>query len=228
MKKIAFTASIVMNIVTACILGWAALGGAVWLFVTFAVNPQHEQNVTLYELLDIQPGDTVFLGDSITYGGRWNELFPDTATRQRGIGGDTSAGVLARLDPIANAKPKQLFLKIGTNDIFFGVPQDDIVTNVTRIVDRVLEASPDTEVFVQSVLPRAAGYQQRVESLNAALEEAVEGKTTWINLYPLFLDEAGSSIDDSLSNDELHLLGPGYIIWRDAIAPHVAKRTSAP
>ena len=31
------------------------------------------------------------------------------------------------------------------------------------------------------------------------------------------------SIRDDLSNDELHLLGGGYIIWRDAIADLLAR-----
>jgi hypothetical protein len=47
----------------------------------------------------------------------------------------------------------------------------------------------------------------------------------WIDLYPRFLAPDGS-IRDDLSNDELHLLGPGYDLWRDAIAHHVAGPSS--
>ena len=206
------------------LVAWAALGGAVWLGMKFAITPHQVQLATQHALLAVQPGDTVFLGDSITEGGLWHELFPASATRQRGIGGDTTAGVLARLDPIAQAKPRQVFLLIGTNDLFFGVSQGEIVANVVQIVERLHSASPETSIFVQSVLPRAARYQQRVESLNAALEKAVAGKATWINLYPLFLDPTRTRIDEAFSNDALHLLGKGYLVWRDAIEQHVAKR----
>lgn len=223
MKRFVVLLSVALNAVVLCAAIWAALGGGVWLAMKFVIQPQQERTATQYEVLEVQPGDTVFLGDSITYGGRWHEIFPDSPVRQRGIDGDTSAGVLGRLTPIAAAKPGQVFLLIGTNDLFFGVPEEAIVTNISEIVDRIHAASPETEVFVQSVLPRAARYQARIESLNASLQEAVAEKVIWINLYPLFLDEAKTSIDNDLSNDELHLLGPGYLIWRDAIASLVAQ-----
>ncbi len=56
-----------------------------------------------------------------------------------------------------------------------------------------------------------------MESLNERLEATARSTgATWIDLYPLFLDPDGS-IRDDLANDELHLLGDGYIIWRDHI-----------
>jgi len=222
MMRIAIVLSVALNLMVLGAILWAALGGGVWLALKFVIFPQQQRLATQYELLEVQPGDTVFLGDSITYGGRWNELFPNASTRQRGIDGDTTTGVLARLTPIAEARPGQVFLLIGTNDLFFGVPEAEIIANIVTIIDRIHTASPETDIFVQSVLPRAARYQERIESLNAKLEEAIAEKATCINLYPLFLDDAGTSIDNVLSNDELHLLGPGYLIWRDAIAGLVA------
>jgi lysophospholipase L1-like esterase len=224
MPKAVTAVSVALNITVLGLAAWAALGGAVWLVRKLVITPHHERLASQHALLEVQPGDTVFLGDSITEGGIWHELFPASATRQRGIGGDTTTGVLARLDPIAQAKPRQVFLLIGTNDLFFGVAQGEIVANVVQIVDRLHAASPQTSVFVQSVLPRAAKFQHRVESLNTALEKAVSGKATWINLYPLFLDPSRTAIDDGFSNDALHLLGKGYLVWRDAIEQHVAKR----
>jgi hypothetical protein len=45
--------------------------------------------------------------------------------------------------------------------------------------------------------------------------------SAWIFL--IFLDEDGS-IRDEFANDELHLLGPGYVLWRDHIAGYVNGR----
>ena len=182
-----------------------------------------ERWVSQFKILGVQPGDTVFLGDSITEGGKWHELFPQSNVRNRGIAGDTTTGVLARLDQITNGQPAQIFLMIGTNDLFGGASQADIVANIIRIIEMVHDASPQTDVFVQSILPGGESYQERIKSLNSALETAIAEKATWVNLYPLFLDEAGTSIDNSLSNDELHLLGQGYLVWRDAIA-HLVKK----
>ncbi len=70
---------------------------------------------------------------------------------------------------------------------------------------------------VLGVLPRAVEYRERIESLNRVLAQAVAGRASWVDLYPLFLDEQDGSIADAFSNDELHLLGAGYAVWRDAI-----------
>ena len=61
----------------------------------------------------------VFLGDSITEGGGdWNNYFDTKNIVNRGISGDTTLGVLARLNEICFYKPISLFLLIGINDIF--------------------------------------------------------------------------------------------------------------
>ena len=112
----------------------------------------------------------VFLGDSITRGGQWHELFPGVAVKNRGIGGDVTTGVLSRLDPITRGRPAKVFLMIGTNDLFRGTPGQEVAANVGEIVRRIGRESPDTRVFVQSVLPRAAEWADQVDRLNVALE----------------------------------------------------------
>ena len=224
MIKIAIGLSITLNVITLAIVIWVWSGRALNFLVSFFRLPTEERWVSQFEVLGVQHGDTVFLGDSITEGGKWHELFPQSNVRNRGIGGDVTTGVIARLEQITDGQPAQIFLMVGTNDLSSRVSQADIVDNIIRIIDKVHDASPQTEVFVQSILPKSKSYQEKLESLNSALETAIAGKATWVNLYPLFLDKAGTSIDDSLSNDELHLLGPGYLVWRDAIAPLINKR----
>lgn len=75
--------------------------------------------------------------------------------RNRGIAGDDTAGVLARLREVTAGRPAKVFLMIGTNDLTEGVDETRIAANVEQIVARIAAASPDTQIFVQSVLPRA-------------------------------------------------------------------------
>lgn len=214
--------SLLLNLCVLAAAAWLAWGGGVRVLTRRFVEPEHVRWVSQFELLPVERGDVVFLGDSITLGGRWHELFPGVPVRNRGIGGDTTTGVLDRLEPIARGQPGQLFLAIGTNDLFIGTPPQQIAAGVLEIVERVERASPDTEVFVQSVLPRAAEWAERVEELNVLLEQvAKQAGATWIDLYPHFLDESDRSIADELANDELHLLGPGYLLWRSQIAGYV-------
>jgi lysophospholipase L1-like esterase len=146
--------------------------------------------------------------------------------RNRGVGGDTSEGVLARLEQVARATPTKVFLLIGTNDLYRGASVGEIVANITEILDRLKQETPDTEVYLQSVLPRAPSFRAAVEALNARLAEiALEHGTAWVDLYPAFLDPETGGIRAELSNDELHLLGPGYALWKEQI--EIAVRPGA-
>ena len=95
----------------------------------------------------------VFLGNSITDGGEWAELFNNRHVKNRGISADRSGWLLDRLDPIINGHPKKLFLMIGTNDLAVGITPEEVAANVEKLLDRFAEESPWTKIYVQSILP---------------------------------------------------------------------------
>jgi lysophospholipase L1-like esterase len=210
--------SLALNVLVFGALAWlGSTSGRARLMRSF-LEKRHAQLVSAFEAFALAPDDVVFLGDSITEGGPWEEMFPELRVRDRGIGGDTTAGVLARLEQVTRAQPAKVFLLIGTNDLFLGSSEAEIVANIEEILERLKQETPDTEVYLQSVLPRGADYRARVEALNARLAEvAIERGAGWVDLYPHFLDEQTGAIRAELSNDELHLLGPGYVLWRDQI-----------
>ena len=223
MKRLLIGASILFNVVVVGILVWFFWAGGQRQIVRSFLAGSHERAVSLFDVVPVASADVVFIGDSITAGGEWSELFPGASAKNRGIGGDATQGILDRLDQVIDGQPAKLFVKIGTNDLGLDVPEDEIVANLEILLERVTRGSPETKVYVQSVLPRAASFQPRIESLNRRFAElATAHEATWIDLYPLFLQEDGS-LRDELSNDELHLVGQGYGIWRDAIETHVRK-----
>lgn len=226
MKKALIWISVGLNILVIAVLILAVSGS----FLSVAaplfrdkVNSKYDRWVSQFDELSVQQDDVVFLGDSITRGGSWDELFPQSPIRNRGIGGDTTSGVLARLHQVTSGKPSQVFLLIGTNDITFGESDETIVSNISTIVDRIERESPETQVYVQSVLPRAVDYRERIEALNVQIREAVVDRAEWIDLYPLLLDEDGS-ISAEYSNDDLHLYSAGYTVWVEAIYEQVKVR----
>jgi lysophospholipase L1-like esterase len=218
-------------LVVSLALNAVVLAAALWFFgpgrtalLGSFLEGRQARLVSAFEALPIAPDDVVFLGDSITAGGAWEELFPGIRVRNRGIGGDTADGLLRRLGQVTEGQPAKLFLMIGTNDLFLGDSEAEIVSSIEEILERVKDESSDTEVYLQSVLPRDADYRERVEGLNARLAEvAGEMGVGWVDLYPAFLDAESGAIRAELSNDALHLLGPGYILWRDQIEPLVRK-----
>jgi lysophospholipase L1-like esterase len=210
--------SLALNALVLVALGWFALGPGRTALMRAFLEGHQARLVSAFEGFPLAPDDVVFLGDSITEGGPWEELFPGVRTRNRGIGGDTTDGVLRRLEQVTRAQPAKVFLLIGTNDLYRGTSEDEIVANLEEILEKLKQESPDTEVYLESVLPRAADYRARIEALNARLAEvAGEQGTAWVDLYPSFLDPESGAIRPELSNDELHLLGPGYALWKEQI-----------
>ena len=83
------------------------------------------------------------LGDSLTEGYevdpsvRWTSLLSDKLNIEiinAGISGDTTAGMLARCEClIVNHKPSHLILLGGTNDLWFGLKDEFILSNIHAI-----------------------------------------------------------------------------------------------
>ena len=201
----------------------------VFLWMPSALTNKILENVRvirgdLFQNFALTKSDIVFLGDSITYGAPLEEMFPDLPVRNRGVSGDTTTQILARLDAVIAGQPKAVFLKIGTNDLTHGpVNREESYQQYQEILARLKVESPDTQVFVQSVLPRAEDYREEVLAFNREIKRlAEEMGVTYINLYHNFLSADGS-IENNLTRDELHLNGMGYKKWRDLLMPYVSK-----
>lgn len=186
------------------------------------VNPLWKQRATLFHVLPKDSGSVVFLGDSQTDNTEPSELF-NLPIKNRGIGGDNLEGILNRLSDITDIKPSKLFLLVGTNDVELGTPLDSMRLEYQSIIDSVRINSPKTVMYVESILPRNTpkGLHEKVLAANAMLRAVAESnRITFINLYPQFLDGHGN-LDPSLTNDGLHLLGPGYLILRAQLLPYI-------
>ncbi len=218
MKRVFVWISVGLNVVVLAGIGYVALGSP---FRDWVHPFMTESSTSFFAAYPVAAGDVVFVGDSITAGAQWNELFPGVPVRNRGIGGDRTEDILARFDPLAVGPASKVFLKIGTNDLGAGIDEATVLENYEKILDRFEREAPSTTVYVQSVLPRASSYREVVESLNVGIEAlAAERGLEFIDLYPAFLDEDGS-IRDVLSYDELHLTGEGYRLWQEQLDAHV-------
>lgn len=164
----------------------------------------------------------VFLGNSITEAGKWPEILPGVPVQNRGISGDNSFGVLARLPRIVADKPAKIFLMIGVNDLKREVPVATIIDNYRRMVDMIRKGSPRTRIYLQSVLPVNDSMliepfrkvtNADVAKLNAALQELARGKRVcYVNLHEVFADERGQ-LKKEETPDGLHLKIPSYVAW---------------
>ena len=193
-------------------------------------DPYYARRATLFDELSIGKKDIVMLGNSLTDGCEFNELLNNRHIKNRGVVGDIVQGLIDRTDPIIKGKPKKLFIMCGVNDISHDVTADSIARVTERLIMMVKQGSPRTKIYLQSLLPfnndvrdwkLLKGRDHVVVEANALLEQVAKRQgVTWINLYPLFVDDQGRLRAD-LTNDGLHLMGKGYLIWRDAIKPYI-------
>ena len=183
----------------------------------------YNRRVELFASYDVQPGDVVMLGDSITEGADWPALLPGVRIHNHGIGGDDTDGVLRRLALVTDRRPGKVFVMIGTNDIGKGVHSvDEIVVNIATIVDQIRTDSPTTEIYLQSVLPRVRRRADQVNGVNRGVEAlARDGGATWIDLRPIF-DQGDGAMNLDLAPDALHPNREGNRRWAEFLAPHVS------
>lgn len=190
----------------------------------------YARRATLFDVLPVRHSDIIMLGNSLTDGAEWNELFNNRHVKNRGIVGDILQGFIERLDPILKGKPKKIFIMGGINDVSHAVTADSIARATERLIVMIKHSCPKTKIYLQSILPfnnqvrmwkNLKGREQVVVDANVLLEQvARRQQVTWINLYPLFADENGR-LKAEYTNDGLHLMGPAYLIWRDALKPYV-------
>ncbi len=167
----------------------------------------------------ILPGETVFLGDSITFDGDWEAAFSDLGARNRGIGWDTTADVLERLDESLDGPPATVVLMVGTNDLFINVPHAQTVRNMAHILDHTNEVAPDTRIIVQSVLPRTDRYQPLVAPLNEALSRICNERELEFIDHTEHFSGADGLLHPALHDDGIHPNGEGHRILVDALRP---------
>lgn len=189
------------------------------------------QRVSLFEKLAVTNEDILFVGNSITNGGEWAELFHNLKVKNRGISGDICMGVYDRLPSMLSGKPAKIFLMIGINDLGRGASPDSIICQTYRIIGKIQEESPKTAIYLQSILPVNESFgmfeghtRQReiIAPLNLRLKQLAEKrKVIYIDLYSHFVEPGTDKLNPAYSNDGLHLMGAGYIKWAELVKPYI-------
>lgn len=190
------------------------------------------QRASLFDLLPVDSTDIVFVGNSLTHGCEWHELFGMPNIKNRGINGDIVEGIMERIDPVVNGHPAKIFLLVGVNDVSHNLTADSVSTAIGQLIDYIRTRTPQTKLYVQSLLPinnsfkrykAIFGKEQVIRDINTRVSAMADDKGfTWINSRPIFADK-DDNLDPRWTNDGLHLLGEGYMQWRDFLLPYVTE-----
>lgn len=168
----------------------------------------------------------VFLGDSITQG--WKDDFRGHFTQikkaNRGISGDTTRGMLYRLDnDVLSLNPSGVVLLMGTNDIEELSSNEDIVYNIDLIIKKLRSHSASIPILLCKVFPSHPNKDRPadvIKDLNLKLTSLAEKNhnITLVDTWSIFANENGNSKAD-IFPDRLHIKEKGYQMWAEALTP---------
>ena len=171
----------------------------------------------------------VFLGDSITQG--WGDDIggglPGVKVANRGISGDTTRGVLIRLqEDVLALHPSGIVLLIGTNDLEEQAEPETIAGNLKLILAAIKQSDPKLPVVLCQVFPSSVEKKRSVDAikqLNARYAAVVKGdaQVTLVETWPLFANAQGDAKPEEFP-DLLHPNQAGYVKWAAAIRPILA------
>jgi len=174
-------------------------------------------------------GALVFLGDSITQG--WGDnignAFPGVKVANRGISGDTTRGILIRLqEDVLALNPAAIVLLIGTNDLEEGADPETIAANLKLILTEMKKHRATMPVVLCQVFPSSATKKRpadKIKKVNELYAAAVKGdaQIIFVETWPLFANAEGDAKSEEFP-DLLHPNGAGYAKWASAIRPILA------
>ena len=213
--------------------------------VIFATSNNNDE-LSYYEIkcnsfevqnVNLSHGQIVFIGDSITDLYLLDDHYADLpfACYNRGIGGDTTSGVLKRLKvSLFDITPKTVALLIGTNDINGGVGDEVILSNYRQIIDEIFDNLPGVELYCVSIIPQNEQLQtyseidvatttEKILRLNPEIRALAEERgATYVDLFSAIAD-ANNRLIGEYSDDGLHLNEAGLGVWTDIMMPYFTE-----
>lgn len=187
---------------------------------------KHEANVQRAAQGDC---DILLLGDSITEGWNnntlWHDRYPRLTIVNFGVGGDTTANLLWRIQngELGKLKPRVVILMIGINNL--GRNDDDppmVVVGIRAIVSELQAKLPASKIVVLGLLP--SGQEPKTKLRKQIKEVNRRTRRTLNDGFSIFVEDVGASMlepDGTIAPetmaDFLHPTPQGYQRLADAI-----------
>lgn len=198
------------------------------VIIKAVIDADYQRHLKRFETLN-SIGDVLFLGDSMMAYFPFKQLDLTHVVNQ-GIPGDTTDGVLNRLNYVYKVNPKRVFLHIGSNDLALTEnTEDEIIHHIQMIINNLF--NHQIEVYVLSITPVLTNHtkvnqtyvKKRSNDLINRLNDRIKNLkniTLFIDINSLLKDE-DDVLSASLTTDGVHLNTQGYHIMYDAMKPYL-------
>lgn len=163
----------------------------------------------------------LLLGHSLIEFGAWERLLPGQTVASLGRAGETTAGLLARLDGAVRAHPDADAVAVmsGTNDILAG--DDSFLNEYEMVARRLRRAYPRATIVLHALLPISPDWVSpgAIGEVNADIARiGAQTGVTVLDLTGRFTGGGGIPRGDLYDPDGVHLSAAGYRVWADALA----------
>lgn len=194
-------------------------------------NRAHPDRREQFEIF-MRPVDVVMIGDSITQGGMWEDMFPGIDVANRGIGSDRTDDVLRRMEPILGLHARKAFVMLGINDLNADRGVDAVFIDYSKILSAL--RARGVEVVVQSTLEcniemrrRCSAQLPLIRDLNSRLQ-ALAGREgySFVDLNAV-LAASAEGLRTTYTLDGVHLNGTGYRRWSEVVRPLISNLEAA-
>lgn len=176
--------------------------------------------------------ELVFIGDSITArlpAELLEEKFGKFRPVNLGIGGDSIQNVLWRVQNgvLQNVHPKVIVLHIGANNASAGLTPEEIASGMPSLIAAILEKSPGSKILLLGILPHrgplAEAYNNTIRQTNTRLAPLADNTRVFYLDVADAIVEPDGSIRSDIMPDNIHIAGPGFARWMDAMKPTLDK-----
>jgi lysophospholipase L1-like esterase len=177
----------------------------------------YPKRITKFKEDTIISGDIVMLGNSLTeQGGNWEVRLGQPNVKNRGISGDNTDGVLARLNELLCNEPSMVFIMIGTNDLFTSYSSEKVTENIDQIATMLSQGLPNSRIVVQTIMPLAEGNDKKTKliAINDLLMALGTRDYELVDTYQEMVNDSGDLLPE-FTEDGVHLTSTGYRKWSE-------------
>jgi lysophospholipase L1-like esterase len=169
----------------------------------------------------------LLLGDSITEAFNTKAYLPAYSIINRGIYGDNSGNLIARLDKeLENAQADSAFILIGTNDFAVGLDNRQILQNIRSILIRISASIKPENIVLISILPTLNienRSNERINIVNSLFNQlSFELGTRYWDLHAIMKDDSGQ-LRPGYTTDGLHLSEKAYSVWAEQLRTYIER-----
>jgi lysophospholipase L1-like esterase len=162
----------------------------------------------------LRPADIVFVGDSLTAGGEWNQAFGLFSVINLATNGSFIRQIARQVDVAEHYRPRVIAALAGTNDVLDGRESDDaIIADYKSMIGHM-----HAKVLVVTLIPYTTipDANQRIESVNYMIGNLA--RSSGIHVVDINPDVAPTgTLLPQYTIDGVHLSAEAHRIWQSKL-----------